>query len=321
VIAHRGASGYRPEHSRAAYELAISLGADAVEPDIVPTRDGVLVLRHENEIGGTTDVAERPEFADRRTTKVVDGEQLTGWFTEDFDWAELATLTVRERLPGIRPANDAHPAQPMLRLADLLALLDGADRAVGLVAELKHPTYFAAAGLPLGELFAAELAAASWKHDARLSVECFERGVLRELRGGGLAAPLMYLQDRRGAAPDLVATLGDAAPTYKKERADLAALAADVDGISVHKALLLADAGRSLVEAAHAAGLTVFTWTLRPENRFLAKANRAGAPEEFGSWTAEFSAIMATGADGVFADHPDLALAVRGGLGRADLHG
>ncbi|WP_207454171.1 glycerophosphodiester phosphodiesterase family protein [Herbiconiux sp. SYSU D00978] len=320
VIAHRGASGYRPEHSRAAYDLAVTLGADAIEPDIVPTRDGVLVLRHENEIGGTTDVSERAEFADRRTTKTVDGVELTGWFTEDFDWAELKTLTLRERLPGIRPANTTFPPQPMQRLADLLAILDDAERSVGLVAELKHPTYFDSVGLPLGELFAAELAEAGWAADPRLTVECFERGVLRDIRTRGVVAPIVYLQERRGSAPDLVASLGDDAPTYEQERTDeaLAALAGEVDGISVDKGVLLADVNPPLVPRAHAAGLSVFTWTLRPENRFLAKRHRTGEPADFGRWAAEFAEIMDTGVDGVFADHPDLALAVRGGLGRAE---
>ena len=320
VIAHRGASGYRPEHSADAYRLAVTLGADAIEPDIVPTRDGVLVLRHENEIGGTTDVAERPEFADRRATKTVDGVELTGWFTEDFDWAELRTLTLRERLPHLRPDNTAFPPQPMLRLTDLIAILDEAERPIGLVAELKHPTYFEAAGLPLGELFAAELAAAGWASDPRLTVECFERGVLRDIRSRGVDAPVVYLQERRGAAPDLVAALGSEAPTYEEERTDeaLAALAGEVDGISVDKGVLLDDVSPPLVPRAHAAGLSVFIWTLRPENRFLAKRHRTGEPADFGRWTAEFAEVMDTGVDGVFADHPDLALAVRGGLGRAD---
>src|SRR5690554_3553572 len=124
VIAHRGASGYRPEHTRSAYELAIAMGADAVEPDIVPTRDGVLVLRHENEISGTTDVGSRPEFASRKTTKTIDGKKLTGWFTEDFTWHELARLRSRERLPKIRVSNTSFDGlDGVLRLRDLFAML------------------------------------------------------------------------------------------------------------------------------------------------------------------------------------------------------
>ena len=124
VIAHRGASGYRPEHTAAAFELAIALGADAVEPDLVATADGVLVIRHENEISTTTDVASRSEFAGLRTTKVVDGTTLTGWFTEDFTWEQLSTLRATERLPHLRPRNTSHVGSGILRFADLLRLLD-----------------------------------------------------------------------------------------------------------------------------------------------------------------------------------------------------
>lgn len=315
VIAHRGASGYRPEHSRAAYELAIALGADAIEPDIVPTRDGVLVLRHENEISGTTDVADRPEFADRRTTREVDGQRMTGWFTEDFTWAELRTLRVRERLPELRQHSATFDGRmPILRLRDLLDLLDEAadrGRPVSLVAEVKHPTHFAAAGLPLGELLVAELH--GWDDGDRVVVECFERGVLGELRDRRLPGRFVYLHESRGAAADLVARSGSAAPTYAAQLSDagLAETAALVDGVSVEKSLLLGGRGGAeptdLVDRAHAAGLDVFAWTLRPENRFLARAHRRGdAPGDWGDWRREFTTLLATGLDGVFLDHPDL---------------
>ena len=160
VIGHRGASGYRPEHTRSAYELAFALGADAVEPDIVATRDGVLVLRHENEISGTTDVATRPEFAGRRTTREVDGVALTGWFTEDFTWAELSTLRARERLGGVRQASASFDGRyPVIRLRELFPLIDTAAdeqrRLIRMVAEFKHGAHFAALGLPLDELLQA----------------------------------------------------------------------------------------------------------------------------------------------------------------------
>src|SRR3954452_14409248 len=155
IIGHRGAPGYRPEHTRGSYELALQLGADALEPDIVATKDGVLVLRHENEISGTTDVADHPEFADRRTTKEVDGVAATGWFTEDFTWDELSTLRARERIPALRQASSTFDGHyPLLRLRDLLEVVErsggaGRDRPArdgagsgGLVAELKHATYF-----------------------------------------------------------------------------------------------------------------------------------------------------------------------------------
>jgi len=321
VIAHRGASGYRPEHTRSAYELAIALGADAIEPDIVATRDGVLVLRHENEISGTTDVARRPEFADRRTTKRIDGASLTGWFTEDFTWAELSTLRATERLPEVRQASATFDGrEPILRLSDLLEILDaGATRTgrpISIVAEIKHATYFASIGLPLDELVAEELR--RWDDGGRIIVECFEQTVLEELRERGVPGRLVYLLEARGSAPDLVARFGSKALPYSAQLtvAGLARLARGVDGVSVDKALLLRADGRGLVDRAHAAGLGVYTWTLRPENRFLTPAHRAGSsPRDWGDWRAEFDAVLATGVDGIFVDHPDLGVAARDGLG------
>ncbi len=323
VIAHRGASGYRPEHSRAAYDLAIDLGADAVEPDIVATADGVLVLRHENEISSTTDVASRSEFAERRTTKTIDGQKLTGWFTEDFTWPELGTLRVRERLPKLR-SRAFDDGEGILRLTDLLDLLD-ARGGVGMVAELKHASYFESIGLPLDELFAAELSAAGWESDPRLTVECFETRVLGQVRDRGIAARYVFLLEAAGAPSDEVAAHGREAKSYSAYLTDagLAGLAASgIDGISVDKHLLLAPdaAGRvagttDLVERAHAAGRLVFCWTLRAENAFLPKSlRRAGGSQEFGDWRAEFELIMRSGLDGVFADQPDLAIEVREGL-------
>ncbi len=325
VIAHRGASGLRPEHGAAAYALAVAAGADAIEPDVVATRDGVLVLRHENEISATTDVAEHPAFRDRRRTTEVDGEALTGWFTEDFTWAELQELRIRERLPELRPGSAAHDGEGrILRLADLLGLLDddaARDRSTALVAEIKHPTHFAALGLPLDELFAAEIAAAGWTDDARLTVESFEKSVLERLRARGVGGRLVYLVEARGAAFDLVARDGAGALPYAEQfaPAGLRLLAGDLDGISLPKELLLdADGAQdaSLVTAAHAEGLEVFTWTLRPENAFLAAPFRLGdRPADHGDWQAELDRIVSTGVDGVFADVPGLVL---GALGRGE---
>jgi glycerophosphoryl diester phosphodiesterase len=322
VIAHRGASGYRPEHTRAAYELAIAMGADAVEPDIVPTKDGVLVLRHENEISGTTDVASRPEFADRKTTKVIDGQKLTGWFTEDFTWHELAQLRSRERLPKVRVSNTTfNGLDGILRLRDLFALLEATS--VDLVAEIKHATYFESIGLPLDELFAAEAREAGWHDGGRLTVEAFEESVLHKIRGRGIVGNLVYLLEASGSPADLVAVHGENAATYASQLTDagLAALAERVDGISVDKRLLLhIDNGNTvgitnLVDRAHDAGLTVFCWTLRAENQFLGKNLRRGdGPGSFGDWLGEYQLIMASGVDGVFADHPDLAIEARARL-------
>jgi glycerophosphoryl diester phosphodiesterase len=318
VIGHRGASGYRPEHTRAAYELAFALGADAVEPDIVATRDGVLVLRHENEISGTTDVAHRPEFAARRTTKQFADVSATGWFTEDFTWDELRTLRAIERVPQLRPASATFDGRyPIMRLDELLKLIEHASerhgRALGLVAEIKHAAYFDSVGLPLGELVAEALAGFA----GPLVVESFEETVLGEVRQRGLDAKLIYLLEGKGTAPDLALRLGASAPDYSAQLSDegLADLATRVHGVSVDKGRLLKPdprAGVELVDRAHRAGLEVFTWTLRPENKFLTVPFRsAAAPREWGDWRGEFDAVFATGLDGVFADHPDLALAAR----------
>ncbi|MEI5584051.1 MULTISPECIES: glycerophosphodiester phosphodiesterase family protein [unclassified Agromyces] len=340
VIGHRGAPGYRPEHTEASYRLAFALGVDAVEPDLVATRDGVLVLRHENEISGTTDVASRPEFASRRTTRSIDGRELTGWFTEDFTWAELSTLRATERLGGIRQHNATFDGRyPIIRFRDLLALLDGAaeetGRVIRLVAEFKHATHFASLGLPLDELFAAELSAAGWgRGDDRLISEAFEPTLLERLRDGGIGGTRVLLVEDRGAPWDLATIDGPAARTYDSYAtgAGLAGLAGVVDGISVGKARLVGgpasstdvaaaarrvrpDAplrGAALVDAAHAAGLAVYTWTLRPENRFLAPPHRRGATRSaWGDWLGEFTRILRTGVDGVFLDHPDLGIEAR----------
>jgi glycerophosphoryl diester phosphodiesterase len=313
VIAHRGASGYRPEHTASAFLLAIDLGADAVEPDLVASRDGVLVIRHENEISTTTDVARHPEFADRRTTKTIDGVEVTGWFTEDFLWSELQTLGASERMPRTRPANTTYDGvDGLLCLDDLLDLLQGAPTETIVVVELKHPSYFAGIGLPLDVL----LAEALRRRTAlpRLIIESFELSVLRQVAARGVQATLTYLIEAQGAPVDR-----PLAP-YAASLTDdgLAELATVVDGISVDKAILLQtdDAGRTtvcdLVSRAHAVGLEVFCWTLRAENRFLAASHRrAGAAHARGDWQAEFAMLMAAGIDGVFADQPDLAVEAR----------
>jgi len=316
IIGHRGASGYRPEHTRAAYELAFRLGADAVEPDIVATRDGVLVLRHENEISGTTDVASRPEFADRRANKLIDGARLTGWFTEDFTWAELSTLRAVERLPQVRQASATFDGlEPILRLRDLLGIIDDAsgDRQRIMVAELKHATYFESIGLPLDELFASEVS--GWASEENLIVECFEQTVLGKVRARGVPGRVVFLAEASGSPADLVAQFGSKALPYSAHltNAGLARLATAVDGVSVDKRLILSTdaAGTTtttdFVERAHAAGLEVYTWTLRAENKFLAKGMRRGSSaRDYGDWLDEFRLILGTGLDGVFADQPDL---------------
>ena len=312
IIGHRGASGYRPEHSRAAYELAFALGADAVEPDIVATKDGVLVLRHENEISGTTNVASHPEFASRKATKTIDGATLTGWFTEDFTWAELQTLRVVERLPALRqPSTSFDGHEGIVRLRDLMQIIDAASTLYGrpllMIAEIKHATYFESIGLPLDELFAREVR--GWASEQNLVIESFEQSVLLKIRAHGIPGRLVFLAEREGAPADLVAADGRNARSYADHLTDagLARLATEVDGVSVDKRLILVDP--DFVARAHAAGLLVYTWTLRPENKFLSKPFRVGAAAAaWGNWRGEFARIIDTGLDGVFADHPDLAV-------------
>ncbi|MGK3948486.1 glycerophosphodiester phosphodiesterase family protein [Microbacterium sp. K2] len=316
VIGHRGAPGYRPEHSRSSYELALAMGVDAVEPDVVATKDGVLIVRHENEISGTTDVAQHPEFADRKTTKRVDGQALTGWFTEDFTWDELATLRSRERLPEVRLSSASFDgSQAILRLTDVLDIVrDGSiehGREIGVVLEVKHATYFASIGLDLAPLIERDLRAAGWADgELPLIIECFESTILGELKARGIAASYIYLIEASGRPYDLLVAQGKQALTYKATVTPqgLDALVGQVDGISVNKRMLLTP-GNSIVADAHARGLTVFTWTCRPENAFLSAEFRgAGGKSAYGDYEAEWGAIARTGVDGVFVDHPDLGV-------------
>lgn len=315
VIGHRGSPGYRPEHSRSSYALALASGVDAVEPDVVVSRDGVLVVRHENEISGTTDVSSRPEFAERRTTKTVDDTLLTGWFTEDFTGEELSTLRCRERLPELRPGSAAFDdVEPVLLLREVLDLVCAASidqqRPIGVVLEIKHATHFAQQGLDVAQLVAAELREAGWAAaEHPLVIESFEPTVLDELHSSGLPASYVQLIEASGRPYDLVAAQGRAAPTYRSlvQPAGLDDLAARFDGISVHKRLVLGDG--SLVADAHERGLQVFTWTCRPENTFLARRFRlAGGPGAFGDYQREWSELRDAGVDGVFVDHPDLGV-------------
>jgi glycerophosphoryl diester phosphodiesterase len=325
VIGHRGAPGYRPEHSRSSYDLALAMGVDAVEPDVVVSRDGVLVVRHETEIGSTTDVASRPEFAARRTTKTVDGSEITGWFTEDFTWDELATLRCRERLPKIRTTSATFDdLQPVLRLRDLLDLVREASlaygREIGVVLEIKHATYFAGLGWDVAALVEDELRAAGWAEgELPLVVESFESTVLGQVRERGIRGTFVYLLEASGSAFDLVAAHGSAARTYRQTAspAGLDALVGIVDGISVDKRMILAPdrLGRAtgpttLVADAQERGLQAFTWTCRPENAFLVPQFRTrGGPGAFGDWESEWGIIRDAGVDGVFVDHADLGVA------------
>ena len=292
------------------------MGVDAVEPDVVATKDGVLVVRHENEISGTTDVADHPEFADRKTTKRVDGQALTGWFTEDFTWDELSTLRSRERLPEVRLSSASFSgSQAILRLTDVLDIVrEGSvehGREIGVVLEVKHATYFASIGLDLAPLIERELRAAGWADgELPLIIECFESTILGQLRSRGISASYIYLIEASGRPYDLLVAQGKQALTYKATVTPqgLDALVGQVDGISVNKRMLL-DPGNTIVPDAHERGLQVFTWTCRPENAFLAAEYRSsGGKNAYGDYEAEWGIIARTGVDGVFVDHPDLGV-------------
>jgi len=290
VIAHRGASGERPEHTLEAYRLAIDQGADFVEPDLVATRDGILVCRHENEISGTTDVAGRPEFASRRATKSIDGQAVTGWFTEDFTLAELKRLRARERLPRLRgTAKDGRLEVPTLEeVLELVAAVNARPerrgRPVGLYPETKHPSYFEGLSLALEPpLLEALRRHGLDRKDAPVFIQSFELRNLRAL-ARMTPVPLVQLIDAQGRPWD--STVGRTAATYADmvRPEGLREIAAYARAVGVHKSLVVPrDAsGRSLppttlVRDAHAAGLLVHVFTLRVENEFLPAEWRIGA--------------------------------------------
>jgi len=288
IIGHRGASGHRPEHTIESYRLAAEMGADFIEPDLVSTKDGVLIARHENEIGGTTDAADR--FPDRKTTKIIDGKLVTGWFTEDFTLAEIRTLRARERLAFRSHAYDGQFQIPTFDEVIVLAQEFGKrlGRPVGIYPETKHPTYFRGIGLPLEERLLASLDAHGWNtRDAPVFIQSFESGNLRDLR---TKTRVRLIQ------------LGATAAMF--DDAGLKAIASYADGIGAEKSLVVpvgADAATDLVTRAHAAGLLVHVWTLRADKEFL-PAVYAGKPE------AEFERFRDLGVDGIFTDFPDIGV-------------
>jgi glycerophosphoryl diester phosphodiesterase len=299
VIAHRGASGERPEHTIAAYALAIAQGADFIEPDLVPTKDGVLVARHENEISGTTDVADRTAFAGRKATKTIDGQQVTGWFTEDFTLAELKSLRARERLPKLRPDNMAYDGEfEIPTLAEVIALAQ--KHGVGIYPETKHPSYFASIGLPVEARLIDQLKASGWaKRSDPVFIQSFEVDNLKALRKI-TDLRLIQLMDKDGGPAD------GAAASYAAMRtpAGLKAIAAYANGIGPNKDVVTAD----LVASAHAAGLKVHPWTFRAENYFLPMRRWSGVnPRGHGDLRGEIAAHLAMGVDGVFSDFPGIA--------------
>jgi glycerophosphoryl diester phosphodiesterase len=318
VIAHRGASGERPEHTIASYTLAIEQGADFIEPDLVMTKDGVLVARHENEISGTTDVADHPEFKARKATKTIDGQSMTGWFTEDFTLAELKTLRAKERLPMLRPANSKYDGQFAIptfqEIIDLAKAKEkDAGRRIGIYPETKHPTYFRSIGLALEAPLAALLAKNGYAtKDDPVFIQSFELENLKTLRGlTGLR--LIFLMDASGGPADGSGrTYADLATP-----AGLADVAKTADGIGTAKEMIVPRTvlGRSgtptsLVTDAHTAGLKIHVWTFRAENYFLPLEMRKGIdPRNAGDLAVEIRQFAALGVDGVFSDFPGLAVA------------
>jgi glycerophosphoryl diester phosphodiesterase len=295
VIAHRGASGERPEHTLESYQRAIEQGADYIEPDLVMTRDGVLIARHENEIGGTTDVARHPEFADRRRTQVIDGETMTGWFTEDFTLAEIKTLRARERLPALRAANCAFDGRfSVPTFEEIMQLAQSASRTrpdssrIGLYPETKHPAHFQKLGLALERPVLETLERHGYaERGSPVFIQSFDPGNLRQLRA---MTPLPLVQ------------------LLEHEIGDVPRIAEYADCIGIAKTL----ATPASVAEAHAQGLKVHVWTFRAENEFLPDDLRIGqSPAAHGDLRSEIARYLALGIDGFFTDFPAIGVAVR----------
>jgi glycerophosphoryl diester phosphodiesterase len=294
VIAHRGASGERPEHTLESYRLAIEEGADYIEPDLVMTRDGVLIARHENEIGGTTDVAQHPEFAMRRRTQIIDGEPTQGWFTEDFTLSEIKSLRARERLVDLRPQNRVFDGRFSVPTFDEIMQLvicanrRSANRPIGVYPETKHPAHFARLGLPLESAVLNTLRRYEYAMEgAPVFIQSFDPNNLRQLRAM-TKLPLIQLLEQELGDPGEIATYAD--------------------GIGIAKSLATLDA----VVAAHAANLQVHVWTFRAENEFLPDDLKIGdAPAAHGNLEAEIRQFLERGIDGFFVDFPEVGVRVR----------
>ncbi|MDQ4039452.1 MAG: glycerophosphodiester phosphodiesterase [Actinomycetota bacterium] len=321
VIGHRGASGERPENTMAAFELAIRMGADYLELDLVSTKDGVLVVRHENELSQTTDVAEHAEFADRRTTKLIDGRSVAGWFTEDFTLPEIKTLRAVERFRETRQANTSYDGQfeiPTLQEVLDLALASG----VGLYPEIKHSTYYDSIDLSLEEPLIAALQANDLDDaDDEIFVQSFESANLRELNRL-LDVRLIQLILEAGAPYDVVASGEGLNYADMVTKSGLREIATYADGIGPDKDLIIPrnavdslGGATTLAADAHDAGLLVHTYTFRAENEFLPTDLRSSDdPAEAGDLAAELEAFLSIGVDGVITDNPDIAVSARTAL-------
>jgi glycerophosphoryl diester phosphodiesterase len=326
IVGHRGTAGYRPEHTFGSYEYALEIGADIVEQDVVPTRDGHLVCRHEPEIGGTTDVAQHPEFASRKTTRTIDGVATTGWFTEDFTLAELKRLRAVERLPAVRQRNTVYNGRwDIPTFEEVLAWADGAGRergkAVWLHTETKHPTYFRGIGLPLEERLITLLKRyGRHRADAPQFLQSFEAQSLQRLGALGGAAPKIFLLNGLTSRPWDFVVAGD-----QRTVADLVTpaglrwIAGFAQGIGPTTDLIIPrDASGKLLQPtavvgdAHRAGLVLHPFTARNENQFLPADFQVGTdPNAYGNPLAAFRTWFATGIDGLFTDNADTAVLAR----------
>jgi glycerophosphoryl diester phosphodiesterase len=326
VIGHRGAAGYRPEHTLASYELAARMGADFIEPDLVSTKDHVLVARHENEVGGTTDVADHAEFAARRTTKVIDGNAVNGWFTEDFTLAELKTLRAKERLPLVRQENTMYDGRfEIPTFAEVLALRSRLSkelhRGVGVYPETKHPTYFRSIGLDLETPLVQQVRGAGLDNPkAPIFIQSFELTNLQSLRRHfGVKARLIFLTAASGAPYDLASTGDPRTYADLTTVAGLRSIAGTVNGIGPDKNQIIArnvdgalDRPTTLVADAHEAGLKVHPYTFRAENTFLPLDFRVGTdPTAYGRAIDEQVRFLQTGIDGLFTDQSDIGVIAR----------
>lgn len=326
VIAHRGASGYLPEHTLAAYALAMRQGADFVEPDLVMTKDGQLIARHDNRLDLTTDVARRPAFADRKTTKTVDGISTSGWFSEDFTLDEIKQLRAIERLAEVRPANTKfdgqHDVPTLQEIIDAVKMhARTAGRDIGIYAETKHPTYFASLGLALEQPLIEILQRNGYSDGrAKAFIQSFEVGSLRKLRTlTGL--PLVQLLEPNGKPYDVDIAGGALTYDQMSTAQGLKEIASYANAVGPEKHLIIpiqpngsvsmADA-TGFVRDAHAAGLAVHAYTFRAENRFLPGNYRLGTDANaLGNMKTEIQAFLAYGIDGFFTDQPDIGVQAR----------
>lgn len=322
IIAHRGASGERPEHTLAAYELAIDQGADYIEPDLVATKDGVLIARHENEISGTTDIDQRPEFAARLTTRVIDGKEVTGWFTEDFTLEELRTLRARERLPDIRPGNTAYDGLYLIpTLDEIIALVRAKEaetgRVIGLYPEIKHPGYFRSIGHDLADMLVDALYGAGYDQpDAPVFIQSFEVDPLVKLNELSEFRLVQLIEADNGPAdrPEWTAQW-----MTSPEGLEIVSQYSDAIGADLRLLMPPINGAPTLAEKAHDAGLLVHGWTVRRENAFLeAPFRNSSVPQSIGCLSRIWDALNRWGLDGFFTDNPREFVELRNGEERSD---